>query len=248
MIGNRIGDRIRERKRKERERLKKRERERKAREERELARTKHEKYGYMRNVDHPNVPGAGMRKASDPIRDEQALQQIKANLKARNPRDYCLFIFGINTGIRAGDILKIKLRDVYYLQPGDTFKIREGKTKKWNTITINKEVYQALWFYIHRRPLMLDDPLFSSLNSADKKAISVKAIRDLMKEWTSEVGLRGNYGAHSLRKTFGYWQRVKYNVPWEVLSMRFNHKDLHITKTYLGITEEEMAKVMMNEI
>lgn len=202
----------------------------------------------MANIDHPNVPGKGISKTVDPIRDEEKLREIKDNLRARNPRDYCLFILGINTGIRVGDILKLKVEDVYFLHPGDSFKVQEGKTRKWNTIAINEEVFQALWYYLNSRSLEMDDYLFRSMRINHKNAINTKHVRDLVKRWTAEVGLKGNYGSHTLRKTFGYWQRVKYNVAWEVLAQRFNHASLQETKAYLGITNEEIAEVMMNEI
>ena len=43
-------------------------------------------------------------------------------LKARNERDYVLFMFGIYTGLRISDILKFRVRDV---KDKDAVYIRE---------------------------------------------------------------------------------------------------------------------------
>jgi hypothetical protein len=49
-----------------------------------------------------------------------------------------------------------------------------------------------------------------------------------------------NYGAHSLRKTWGYIQRTVYGVGFEILCKRFNHSSPAITMRYLGIEDKEV--------
>ena len=46
----------------------------------------------------------------EPIRSENQIKQIKGNLyRQKKPRDYLLFVFGINSGLRIGDLLSLKL-------------------------------------------------------------------------------------------------------------------------------------------
>ena len=65
-----------------------------------------------------NHPQKGDRIAVDPIRN---LKDIKAIVKLTesNPRDQLLFVMGINNGLRAGDLVKLKAKDVRYLKVGD---------------------------------------------------------------------------------------------------------------------------------
>ena len=56
-----------------------------------------------------------------------------------------------------------------------------------------------------------------------------------------EVGLKGNFGNHTLRKTWGYHARMKA-VPLEVIQHKLNHSSLAITQRYLGITADEIAE------
>jgi hypothetical protein len=60
--------------------------------------------------------------------------------------------------------------------------------------------------------------------------------------------MRGNFGAHSLRKTWGYIQRTVYGVGFEILCKRFNHSNPVITVRYLGIEDKEVQNILMNEV
>jgi site-specific recombinase XerD len=57
-----------------------------------------------------------------------------------------------------------------------------------------------------------------------------------------EVGLRGNYGTHSLRKTWGYHARMS-GVDLALIMHKLNHESIAYTKRYLGITDEELQAV-----
>jgi site-specific recombinase XerD len=57
------------------------------------------------------------------------------------------------------------------------------------------------------------------------------------------VGLRGSYGTHSLRKTWGYHAR-KHGVDLALIMHKLNHNNLAYTKRYLGITDEELEEII----
>ena len=73
-------------------------------------------------------------------------------------------------------------------------------------------------------------------------------VNRMIKSWCRAINLPGNYGAHTLRKTFGYIQRTKFGVGFEVLCRRFNHSSPAITMRYLGITDQEVYSILQNEI
>ena len=64
-----------------------------------------------------------------PIRDLEKIEEIKSILLKKNYRDYFMFVFGINTGLRISDILSLKVRDV---KDKSHIIIKEKKTKKIN--------------------------------------------------------------------------------------------------------------------
>jgi integrase len=91
-----------------------------------------------------------------------------------------------------------------------------------------------------------EDFLFDSRKGSE--AIRVSTVNALMKKWTKAINLTGNYGAHTLRKTFGYLQRTEHCVGFEVLAKRFQHSSPAVTMRYLGITDKEVEHILKNEI
>ncbi len=57
------------------------------------------------------------------------------------------------------------------------------------------------------------------------------------------MGLRGNSGTHSLRKTWGYHARMN-EVDLSLIICKLNHSSLVYTKRYLGITDDELQAVI----
>jgi len=200
------------------------------------------------NGTNPNHPKKGSRITVDPIRDEKSIKKIKRKLKS-SPRDYLLFVMGINNGLRISDLLKIKVGDVRNLDAGETIGIIEQKTKKANVLMINKSIHEALHHYLNSKVLEDDHYLFQSRNRDDKgnhKPLARETVSKMVKTWTD--GMRGNYSTHSLRKTWGYFQRVKFGVSFEVICKRYSHSSPAITMRYLGIEDKEVNDILLNEI
>jgi integrase len=194
---------------------------------------------------NPNRPAKGSRITVEPIRKLKDIKAIK-KLLTDNQRDYLLFTIGINNGLRVGDLLRLRVRDIHHLRVGQHITIRESKTKKDNILVVNKSVYKALKNYLYTSQSADDDFLFASRKG--NNAIKISAVNNLVKKWTTAINLCGNYGAHSLRKTWGYLQRTEYGVGFEVIAKRFNHSNPAVTMRYLGIQDKEIHNTLMNEI
>ena len=197
------------------------------------------------SIKNPNHPAKGSRITVEPIRRLADIKSIK-KLITDNPRNHLLFVLGINNGLRVGDLLKLKINDVRKLKPGQSIVIRECKTGKNNILMINKTVYKALRIFLENAGPDDGEYLFASRKT--KRPLTIQSVNALVKKWAREINLSGNYGAHTLRKTFGYIQRTEFGVGFEVLSKRFNHTSPAVTMRYLGLTSDEVNDVLMNEI
>jgi integrase len=199
----------------------------------------------MRRGGNANHPKKGSRIAVDPIRKIKDIRAI-SKLTSGNPRDHLLFVMGINNGLRACDLVRVKVGDLRYLKVGDTLTIKESKTGKDNILVVNKTVYKALQAYLDAvRP---DDDAYLFASRKGKGHIQSQAVSKLVKKWTRAINLKGNYGAHTLRKTWGYIQRTIHGVGFEIICKRYNHSSPAITMRYLGIQDKEVHGVLMNEI
>lgn len=178
-----------------------------------------------------------LQKEVEPIKNTRDINKIKQYLYGKeNKRDYCIFVVGINVGLRAGDLLSLKIRDV---TDGntifDTVTIKEQKTGKTRNFALNKNAKEAIQLYINSlADYELNDYLFKSRKGGH---LGVRPLHHIIKTLTKDLGIKGNFGTHTLRKTMAYHRYIN-NVPLETLQKLLNHSSSAITLRYIGITQK----------
>lgn len=164
-----------------------------------------------------------------PIIDENKLLEILNELKVKNTRNYILFMMGLHTGLRIGDILKLKVKDVY---KKDKIFIIEEKTNKKKEIAISKQLKKELSSFCKGN----DPGDFLIKSRKGENSISRCQAYRIIKKIAAEYKIN-NIGCHSLRKTFGRKYYKKYG-DLEELRKFFNHSNVDITRRYIGIEQE----------
>lgn len=170
-----------------------------------------------------------------PIRDLEMIDKMKAVLKRQNYRDFILFVLGINTGLRVGDLLRLKVCDVQ----NSHILIIEEKTEKRKRSFINDNLRKQLDEYIVG--MNADDFLFSSRKGGPIGR--VQAYR-LLNQAAVVVGLE-EIGTHTMRKTFGY-HHYKMHKDVALLQEIFNHSSPSVTLRYIGVNQDEMDQSIKN--
>jgi len=206
--------------------------------------------GFKRG-ENPHHPKKGSSTKVEPIRDPAAVARIKQNLYVQSEfRNLCLFTMGINCAWRCGELLSFTLGDVLHLKIGDMLILKQSKNEKYRYTPINEEVYYALHLWLKqyakkypRKFKNLSSPLFLSVRRA---ALKVPSVIALVKKWCKEAGLIGRYASHTLRKTWGYTQRVKFEEAIEVISEAYGHSSVIVTRAYIGILREEVDALYHN--
>lgn len=173
-----------------------------------------------------------------PIRDLEKLQQIKDKLKEQNERNYILFVIGINTGLRASDLVNLKVKDV---KGREHIIITEKKTGKEKRILITPQLKRDLKGYIQNKD---DNQYIIKSRIGTNKPLSRKMVYVILRKVAEECGLR-EIGSHTLRKTFGYHFYLKYkNIA--ILMDLFNHSSEKITLRYIGLNQDVLDRAMNN--
>jgi integrase len=187
--------------------------------------------------ENPHRPKKGDSIRVDPIRSKKHIHNIKKIL-ADKPRDLCLFTLGINTAFRANELLAIKVEQVRYLEVGDILTIKQRKTPKYRSVALNENVVESIKAYLRQKTLADEADLFTGLRGC----LTVPTVNRLVKTWCASVGLKGNYGSHSMRKTWGYWQRQNGA---DILNLveAFGHATQRQTMAYLGLQPEDVMKL-----
>ncbi len=173
----------------------------------------------------------------EPIKNIRDINKIKQYLYGKeNKRDYCIFVVGINVGLRAGDLLSLKIKDVTDgAEIFNTVTIKEQKTGKTRSFALNKNAKEAIQLYINSlADYDFNDYLFKSRKGGH---LGVRPLHHIIKTLTKDLGIKGNFGTHTLRKTMAYHRYIN-NVPLETLQKLLNHSSSAITLRYIGITQK----------
>lgn len=179
-----------------------------------------------------------------PIRDMDKVMDVQEFLASKNKRDELLFCFGIYTGLRISDILRVKKSDVY---KKDFFLITEIKTQKSRKksrkvmskrrIPIVPELKRMISSYC--KDLKDEEYLFKSRQGRNQPITRVRAY-DILREAAHACGL-SEIGTHTLRKTFGY-HMYQEEKDIALLQDIFGHSAPYITLKYIGVNQDAIDK------
>lgn len=169
----------------------------------------------------------------DPITNVADIDRLRDYMEKQGKyglRNSLIVTIGCNMGLRASDLCKLKVKDVWRK---DYLEIVEQKTKKIRRIAINDKVKKSLSEFGNLDKVDGESYLFKSQKGGH---INPKYIHKLMKESARELGIEGNIGSHTLRKTMAYHvYRNSENDPEALknLMVMFNHSSESVTKRYL---------------
>jgi integrase len=132
----------------------------------------------MKKGENYNRPKPGDQTKVEPIRELKDVKAIKKMLNG-NPLYQALFTIGINTNLRAGDLLQIKAGQVQNIKPMDEIELREQKTGKNRRISLNKACVEVIIKLLASRPYQDEEPLFIG----QRGRLTVPSVHRLIKTW-----------------------------------------------------------------
>jgi integrase len=196
---------------------------------------------------NPNHPKKGSIIKAEPLTSLEMTARVEQSLQS-NPRNYAIFVLGINTNFRASDILRRTVGEVRNSSSGSQIIFREKKTKKVRKVTLNRKVAKALnaWLQVH--PWSDDDAAALFPNIRTGQALTVSTLSQMVKQWCLSVGFKGHYSSHTMRKTFGYLHRTIHGTDLPTLMVMFNHTSQQQTLDYLCVDDEDIRDAYMKEV
>jgi len=151
-----------------------------------------------------------------------------------------LFTVGINTALRASDILSLKKSDLR----GNELYIRERKTRKLRRIVINEPTLKTIHAYLATRGDSMEW-LFVGQRGKMTHGYFGKMVRG----WFDAAGIDArNVACHSLRKTFVRLNHTEFNVKLTTLMYALNHGSERQTLQYCGLLADDVNKVYQNAL
>ncbi|MBL0715732.1 MAG: tyrosine-type recombinase/integrase [Desulfosarcina sp.] len=197
-----------------------------------------------------NRPGKGARIKVEPIRSLVDIKRIQALLEKR-PRDLALFTIGTNTPLRVSDLLALKFHHVCDISPGGFLVIREQRTGRRLKIGLNRTCGRSIAGLVRSLDGASTDPAWAGrylFQSRRGEVLLASSVHRLVKSWCKQVNLIGNYGANSLRKTWGYHQFATFGTDLNRLMTYFNHATRRQTLDYLCLQPQDFKSIFEHEL
>ncbi|WP_025021273.1 tyrosine-type recombinase/integrase [Ligilactobacillus equi] len=158
-------------------------------------------------------------------------------------RNIALVSIALNNGLRASDVVSLRVGDVLKKNKS---KIIEQKTGKSKTIYLNN-CREEIDDYLEELDYEDEnDWLFPGNNKEGH--FSVHGFYQMVVRMARKTGdekLVQKIGTHSFRKTFGN-TLFENGTDVEIISQIFNHSSQKVTRHYLGIEQEDLDNVVEN--
>lgn len=167
---------------------------------------------------------------------------------AGHARDLALFDLGIDSKLRACDLMQLRVKDICHSdRVAARAIVMQQKTKRPVQFEITEQTRDAVSAWIRMNGLRADDFLFPCSRSGKSGHLSTRQYSRIVHSWVSQLGVDpAAYSTHSIRRTKAslIYRRTK-NL--RAVQLLLGHTKLESTVRYLGIEVDdalEMAEHM----
>jgi integrase len=161
----------------------------------------------------------------------------------RRTRELALFNLGLDSKLRACDLVKLRVRDVCH---GNRVATRATVMQQKTSTPVQFEITQgtrdAIDEWIKTQNLQPEDALFPS-RCVNHDHLGTRQYARLVDGWIAEIGLdTADYGTHTMRRTKAslVYRRTK-NL--RAVQLLLGHQKLESTVRYLGIEVEDALEM-----
>lgn len=159
------------------------------------------------------------------------IEMLKKDEKFQSTQYLAFVSLGFFSGLRIGDILKLKYKDIKPI-----LKVQEEKTKKKRDITLTQDVIDLI--SMCKEDLMKDE---------DEFVVPIKSNQcsNVLKSLVHRLGIWDiNVSNHTMRKTFAraiFDNNGGNEASLILLSEILGHSNSGVTRIYLGIKDSEIS-------
>lgn len=158
-------------------------------------------------------------------------------------RELALFNLGLDSKLRACDLVKLRVRDVCHgNRVASRATVMQQKTSTPVQFEITQGTRDAVDAWIKSECLQPEDPLFPS-RCSNHEHLGTRQYARIVDSWITEIGLdSANYGTHTMRRTKAslVYRRTK-NL--RAVQLLLGHQKLESTVRYLGIEVEDALEM-----
>jgi len=158
--------------------------------------------------------------------------------RADGKRAYAVMMLGVVLGLRACDIVNLKLSDIDWIN--GEIKILQAKTAETVVLPLTQDVGAAITDYIlHARPKTNADKIFIRLCAPFVPLASAVSIGEIYRDCCKAAGLPVTKRFHTLRRTLGT-SLVTSGASVNMVAQVLGHADVESTKRYIALDSEHL--------
>ncbi len=152
-----------------------------------------------------------------------------------NTRLYAIVELLLQTGIRIGELSRLKISDIDLDSNSPSVYIAAFSSNSQRRIPLNKEVIQALKAYLKIRPKVEGDEGYLFITKTGRQVL-VRNIRSMVNNAFKKSGIE-NATVNDIRNTFIVYQ-LEHGMPLERVAEMVGHQRLTSTEKYLQIVKD----------
>ena len=176
------------------------------------------------------------------VPDEKELNKL-IHKAGESKRDTCIIVLASNGGLRAEEIVNIKLTHIHF---EERFIAIIGKGEKYRQVTINDKMYKSLQEYLEERTkINQDNPyLFVGKKSSfyKDKPMSRSIVNRILNKYNVEVKIEDLH-PHTLRHYFGSTAYYKAGYSLIQIASQLGHSDIKTTRGYIDNHNKDMLEL-----
>jgi integrase/recombinase XerC len=169
---------------------------------------------------------------------ERLLEAVRRGGSRFAKRDYAIVQLMLQTGIRVGELTRLKISEVTLSDDRGALRIRERGASQGREIPLNSSVRKALKAYLEDRLGAMSDHLFLSIKG---EPLSARSVQRLVNTYAQAAGLE-NVSTYSLRQTYGV-QLLRDTGDLSLVARLMGHKRLETAIKYIVPRQEDLREV-----
>jgi site-specific recombinase XerD len=193
-----------------------------------------------RIYDHEDIPSA-LR----PEEVKRVLEVTRGDHSQVGLRDYAVLMLLATYGLRAAEIVKLRLEDIDWRK--DVLRVRHSKTETHSELPLTSEVGEALLRYLQKsRPRSVHREIFLRLYAPHRPFQKGSAIYCVSRARLKAAGItpQGRKGPHAFRHARAV-SLLRSGVSLKVIGDVLGHTSAEATGVYLKLATEDLRTIGM---
>ena len=177
---------------------------------------------------------------------DRVLQQTQHDQTPRGLRDFAIFTLLATYGLRAGEIVTLRLEDVDWR--GERLFIRHSKTGRQTVLPLLASVGEAIVAYLRRgRPQTPAREIFMRVKAPYQPFHDGSSLHTLVTRRLQRAGIapQGKHGPHAFRHAHAL-HLMRHGVPLKTIGDVLGHQAPTSTTVYLRLAMEDLRTVALD--